>query len=108
MLVPIFYGSKYGYQYEVETGHYLLFDTESKTHAYLQGDDARSFTRAYERSECGARAISEFCIILNIDCDKLYQLVKAIIKWHEKREWMACFPFTEKNNATILEYIQAS
>jgi len=41
MLLPVFSGLKYGYCYEVETGHYLLFDNEYKSHAYLQGDDAQ-------------------------------------------------------------------
>jgi len=74
---------------------------------HLQGDESLNFTRAYERAECGERAISNFCTVLNIDRDKLYHLVKSIRKWHDKRNWQVCFPFTEKNNRTILNYLQA-
>jgi len=75
---------------------------------HLKGDDARNFTKYYERVNCGDRAITDFCDILGIDKTKLYDMVKAIKKWHDKRDWQVCFPFTEKNNKTILEYIQAS
>ena len=34
--------------YEVETGHYFLFDNEYKVHAYLPGDDARIFRNQME------------------------------------------------------------
>ena len=43
MMLSVYSGIKYGYCYEVETGHYLLFDNKYITHAYLQGDDARIF-----------------------------------------------------------------
>ena len=74
---------------------------------HLDGNEARKFAKYYERSDCGERAISDFCNILGIDKQKLYHVVKGIIKWHDKREWQVCFPFTDKNNKTILEYIQA-
>ena len=48
MMLPIFSGQKYSYCYEVETGHYLLFDNEHQSHAYLQGDDARLFREQME------------------------------------------------------------
>jgi hypothetical protein len=73
---------------------------------HLESKDAYKFAKAYERSERGERAISDFCDILDIDREKLYNIVKAIIKWHDKREWQVCFPFTDKNSKTILEYIQ--
>jgi hypothetical protein len=69
--------------------------------------DAVNFAKAYERSERGERVISDFCDVLGIDRDKLYGIVKGIIKWHDKRDWLVCFPFTDKNNKTILEYIKA-
>ena len=74
---------------------------------HLQGEDARNFTKHYERSECGWRAISDFCDILGIDRERLFHISKAIKKWHEKRDWQVCFPFTDRNSKTILEYIQA-
>ena len=43
MMLSVFSGQKYGYSYEVETGHYLLYDSDYKSHIYLQGDDARIF-----------------------------------------------------------------
>jgi hypothetical protein len=49
MLLPVFSGQKYSYSYETETGHYLLLDNEYKSHAYLQGDDARIFREEIER-----------------------------------------------------------
>jgi len=48
MFLSVFNGLKYSYQYEVETGHYFLFDNEYKAHAYLQGDDARIFRKQME------------------------------------------------------------
>jgi hypothetical protein len=49
MLLPVFLGQKYSYSYESETGHYLLHDNEYKSHAYLQGDNARIFRKEIER-----------------------------------------------------------
>jgi hypothetical protein len=49
MMLPVFSGQKYSYSYETETGHYLLHDNEYKSHAYLQGDDARIFREEIER-----------------------------------------------------------
>jgi len=43
MMLPVFSGQNFSYSYETETGHYLLYDSEYKNHAYLQGDDARIF-----------------------------------------------------------------
>ena len=74
---------------------------------HLKGEDAINFTRYNERVNCGERAISDLCDMLGIDEHKLYGMVKAIKKWHDKREWQVCFPFTERNSKTILEYIQA-
>ena len=48
MLLPVFSGLNYSYSYEVETGHYMLFDNDYKSHAYLQGDDARIFRKQIE------------------------------------------------------------
>jgi hypothetical protein len=48
MLLPIFTGQKYSYSYEPETGHYLLYDNQYKSQAYLQGDDARIFRQEIE------------------------------------------------------------
>ena len=48
MLISMFTGAKYSYSYELETGHYLLFDNEYQSHAYLQGDDARLFRKQME------------------------------------------------------------
>jgi hypothetical protein len=48
MMLPVFQGLKYSYCYETRTGHYLLFDNEYKSHAYLQGDDARIFREEIE------------------------------------------------------------
>ena len=97
--------------WEKQNGELRKIGCTPKNHSlyvdHLEGEDARNFTRAYERSECGARAISDLCTILNIDGGKLYYIVKAIRKWHEKRDWQVCFPFTEKNNSTILNYLQA-
>ena len=75
---------------------------------HLKGEDARKFAKYYERSECSWRAISEFCSILGIDREKLFYITRAIKKWHDKRNWQVCFPFTDKNNQTILEYIQTN
>jgi hypothetical protein len=49
MLLPVFLGQKYSYSYEPETGHYLLHDNEYKSHAYLQGEDARIFRQEIDR-----------------------------------------------------------
>ena len=48
MFLHIYQGQKFSYSYEVETGHYLLFRNDYKSHAYLQGDDARKFRRQIE------------------------------------------------------------
>jgi hypothetical protein len=74
----------------------------------LNAVDSRKFTQANERSECTERAIYEFCQILGIDQQKLYSVVRGILKWHDERDWQVCFPFTEKNNKTILEYLKAN
>ena len=96
--------------WEKQNGELRKIGCTPKNHTlyvdHLQGEDARNFTRAYERAECGERAISEFCTILNIDNSKLYHMVRAIKKWHDKRDWQVCFPFTEKNNNVILHYLQ--
>jgi hypothetical protein len=49
MLLPVFIGQKYSYSYEPETGYYFLHDNEYKSHAYLQGDDAKIFCKEIER-----------------------------------------------------------
>ena len=51
MFLQVYQGQKYSYSYEVETGHYLLFRNDYKTHAYLQGDDARIFRKQIERQD---------------------------------------------------------
>jgi hypothetical protein len=49
MLLPVFLGQKYRYSYKPETGHYLLYDNDYKSHAYLHDDDARIFKKEIER-----------------------------------------------------------
>jgi hypothetical protein len=49
MLLPVFSGQKYSYSYEPETGNYFLHDNDYKSHAYLQGGDARIFRKQIER-----------------------------------------------------------
>ena len=97
--------------WEKQNGHLRNLGITPKTCTlyvdHLEGKDAYKFAKAYERSECGERTISDFCEILGIDREKLYNVVKGIIKWHDKRQWQICFPFTDKNNKVILEYIQA-
>jgi len=48
MMLPVFSGQNFSYSYETETGHYLLYDSEYKSHIYLQGDDARIFRKQIE------------------------------------------------------------
>jgi len=48
MMLPVFSGQNYSYSYETNTGNYLLYDSEYKTHAYLQGKDARIFREQLE------------------------------------------------------------
>ena len=48
MFLQVYQGQKFSYSYEVETGHYLLFSNDYKSHAYLQGDDARIFREQME------------------------------------------------------------
>ena len=48
MFLQVYQGRQYGYSYEVETGHYLLFSNDYKSHMYLQGDDARIFREEME------------------------------------------------------------
>lgn len=73
----------------------------------LNAEDSRTFTKANERSECTERTIWEFCKILGIDQQKLYGMVRDFIKWHEKRDWQVCFPFTDRHNKMILDYLQS-
>jgi len=73
---------------------------------HLEGEEAVNFATAYERSESEERVISDFCRIIGIDQQKLYSMVRDFIKWHEKREWRECFPFTDKSNKAILNYLQ--
>ena len=40
--------------------------------------------------------------------EKLYNMVKGIKKWHDRRAWQVCFPFTDRNNDEILNYITAA
>jgi hypothetical protein len=47
-MLPVYHGINYSYSYETNTGHYLLYDNEYKSHAYLQGDDARIFREQVE------------------------------------------------------------
>ncbi len=49
MFLSIYQGQKFSYSYEVETGNYMLFSNDYKTHIYLQGDDARIFREEIER-----------------------------------------------------------
>ena len=49
MMLVVFSGLNYSYSCEAETGHYLLFDNDHKTHAYLQGKDARIFRKHIKR-----------------------------------------------------------
>jgi len=51
MFLPIYQGQKFSYSYEVGTGHYLLFSNDYKSHAYLQGDDARIFHKQMEHQD---------------------------------------------------------
>jgi hypothetical protein len=50
MLMTVFSGHNYSYAYEPETGNYLLLhDNTHRSHAYLQGKDARIFRKQLER-----------------------------------------------------------
>jgi len=49
MFLSVYQGQKFSYSYEVETGNYMLFSNDYKTHIYLQGDDARIFREEIER-----------------------------------------------------------
>jgi len=49
MFLSVYQGQKFSYSYEVETGNYILFSNDYKTHIYLQGDDARIFREEIER-----------------------------------------------------------
>jgi hypothetical protein len=96
--------------WEKQNGQLRKIGCTSKNHPlyvdHLKGEDAAKFAKYYERSKCGWKAISDFCDILGIDRGKLYYITRAIQRWHEKRDWQVCFPFTERNNKTILEYLQ--
>jgi len=48
-MIPVYNGLKYSYSYEPKTGNYLLFRNDYKSHAYLQGIDARIFDKEIER-----------------------------------------------------------
>ena len=74
---------------------------------HLKGHDAYNFAKASERAEHGERVIFEFCRVLGIDQQKLYHMVRGINKWHVKRDWHVCFPFTEKNCTAIIGYMLA-
>jgi len=45
MLITLFSGQKFSYSYEAKTGHYLLYSNDYFSHIYLQGDDARIFSK---------------------------------------------------------------
>ncbi len=49
MFLSVYQGQKFSYSYEVETGNYMLFSNDYKSHIYLQGDDARIFREEIER-----------------------------------------------------------
>jgi hypothetical protein len=49
MFLSFYQGQKFSYSYEVETGNYLLFSNDYKSHIYLQGDDAQIFREEIER-----------------------------------------------------------
>jgi len=49
MFLSVYQGQKFSYSYEVETGNYMLFSNDYKTHIYLQGEDARIFREEIER-----------------------------------------------------------
>ena len=96
--------------WEKQNGHRRKWGASPKTTVlyidHLESTDVSKYTRAYERSNCGERAIWDFCNILGIDQQKLYNVVRGINKWHEKREWQFCFPFNDKNSKAIIKYIQ--
>ena len=70
MLLRVYSGQKYSYSYEPKTGHYLLYRNDYKSHAYLQGDDARTFREEMERvdnlppPQCNDGRITENIIAL--------------------------------------------
>jgi hypothetical protein len=74
---------------------------------HLESKDAYNFSRAYAKSDYVENAIWDFCNILGIDKQKLYKMARAFKKWHDDREWLVSFPFTDKNTEAILGYIQA-
>jgi len=49
MFLSVYQGQKFSYSYEAETGNYILFSNDYKSHIYLQGDDARIFREEIER-----------------------------------------------------------
>jgi len=49
MFLHVYQGLKFSYSYEAETGNYMLFSNDYKSHIYLQGDDARIFREETER-----------------------------------------------------------
>ena len=49
MFLSVYQGQKFSYSYEVETGNYMLFSNDYRTHIYLQGDDTRIFREEIER-----------------------------------------------------------
>ena len=82
------------------------FDDVKEYYRIKEGGDASSFTRVHERMQRGERAMWDFCNILGIDQQKLYNVTKGIRKWHEKRGWQVYFPFG-RNSKAILEYLKA-
>lgn len=67
MMLPVYNGLKYSYCYETETGHYLLYDNEYKSHAYLHGNDAAIFRKEIESiGNLPSSKCNEGCLTENI------------------------------------------
>ena len=53
----------------------------------------------------GERLIVDFCDILGLDFQELFQMARLVRKWEARRDWQLCFPF-RSNGEAMLEFIK--
>ena len=72
----------------------------------LDKDDARRYTRLFQRYESGEWWVWEFCEVLGFDRGKLYGLVRGIRQWYERGNWQYCFFTAHKDKDKIFDYLR--
>jgi hypothetical protein len=67
-------------------------------------EEKETYIRRDRDLQGSMRAINDLCVIIGIDCNKLYTIARLARKWEQKRKWQYCFPVRDCEKK-IVEYL---